>query len=247
MNPFRITCIFAALAVGGLRRLPDSGQRSRHSEITSPDIAEVMARKPAATWPAKLIAVRVQGPGYQSYTNRGYGQGRFSVVTTRDIETEAEFTRLGAMPKVAGFGLLNRLVLPAKLDSADDLRMGAAQLQADIVVMYTLDTSFRTETSQIGPLQLVGLGFFPTKKARVTSTCSVALIDTRTGYIYGVAEWSAEEDQRSGVWNQRDAIDKARMRAERGAFVGVVGEVEKLWAGISAAQPGASTTTSAIP
>jgi hypothetical protein len=115
------------------------------------------------------------------------------------------------------------------------------------VLLYTLDTSFRTETSQIGPLQLVGLGFFPTRKARVTSTCSVALIDTRTGYIYGVAEWSAEEDQRSGVWNQRDAIDKARMRAERGAFVGAVGEVEKLWAGISAAQPGAGTATTAIP
>jgi hypothetical protein len=107
--------------------------------------------------------------------------------------------------------------------------------------MYTLDTSFRTDTSRIGPLQLVGLGFFPTKKAVVTSTCSVALIDTRTGYVYGVAESSANEDQRSGVWNQQDAIDKARMRAERQAFVGAVGEVEKLWAGLSVAQPGISS------
>lgn len=247
MNTFRIACVIAAMAVGGCAHYQTPGSGVAIPEITSPPIAEAMARKPAASWPAKLIAVRVQGPGYQSYTNRGYGEGRFSVVTTRDIETEAEFARLGAMPKVAGFGLLNRLVLPVKLNSAEDLRMGAAQLQADIVLMYTLDTSFRTETNQIGPLQLVGLGFFPTKKARVTSTCSVALIDTRTGFIYGVAESSAEEDQRSGMWNQRDAIDKARMRAERSAFVAVIGEVEKLWAGISAAQPGAGTATLATP
>jgi hypothetical protein len=247
MKTFRIACVLAALAVGGCAHYQTPGSGVSIPEITSPAIADVMARKPAATWPAKIIAVRVQGPGYQSYTNRGYGQGGFSVVTTRDIETEAEFQRLAAMPKVAGFGLLNRLLLPVKLESAEDLRKGAAQLQADIVLMYTLDTSFRTETNQIGPLQLVGLGFFPTKKAIVTSTCSVALIDTRTGYVYGVAEWSANEDQRSGVWNKRDAIDKARMRAERSAFVGAVGEVEKLWAGLSVAQPGGSAPIAVTP
>jgi hypothetical protein len=36
--------------------------------------------------------------------------------------------------------------------------VAAAQLQADVVLLYTVDTSFRTDTTQIGPLQLVSLG-----------------------------------------------------------------------------------------
>jgi hypothetical protein len=210
---------------------------------TSPNIAEAMARKPAATWPARIIVVRVQGPGYVSTSNQGYGRGRFSVVTTRDIEQEADFQRIGAMPQVAAVGMLSRLLLPGNLGSADDLRTGAAQLQGDIVMMYTIDTVFRTETNNIGPLQTLALGFFPTHKAKVTSTCSVALLDTRSGFVYGVAESTSGADQRSDAWNEQKAIDKARARAEREAFTGALGEVEKLWGGIVAARGGASTST----
>jgi hypothetical protein len=124
--------------------------------------------------------------------------------------------------------------------------MGAAQLQGDIVMMYTIDTVFRTETNNIGPLQTLALGFFPTHKAKVTSTCSVALIDTRTGFVYGVAESTSGADQRSDTWNEQKAIDKARARSEREAFTGALGEVEKLWGGIVAAQAGGSTAT-AVP
>jgi hypothetical protein len=158
------------------------------------------------------------------------------VVTARDIETEADFARLGALPNVAELGTLNRLLLPSQLSSAEDLRRAAAQLKGDIVLLYTIDTAFRTETQEIGPLQLVSLGFFPNKKARVTSTCALALVDTRTGYVYGVAEWSTHEAQRSDLWSTRTAIETARAKAERGAFEGALGELEKLWAGIAATQ-----------
>jgi hypothetical protein len=113
------------------------------------------------------------------------------------------------------------------------------------VLLYTVDTSFRTETTEIGPLQLVSLGFFPNKKAKVTSTCAAALVDTRTGYVYGVAEWTTHDDQRSDLWSSREAIEKARARAERGAFDGALAEVEKLWAGVSSTHGGGSTTATA--
>jgi hypothetical protein len=236
--------LLAALALCGCASYRTPGGGVSIPEITSPGIAEAMARKPAASWPARLIVVRVQGSGYQSYTARGYGQGRFSVVTTRDIETEADFARLGAMPKVAAVGALNRLLLPGNLDSADDLRTAAAQLQGDIVLLYTIDTSFRTESTQIGPLQLVSLGFFPNKKAKVSSTCAIALLDTRTGYVYGVAESTSNEAQRSDLWNKEAAIEKARARAERGAFTGALAEVEKLWASIATSSGGGTPTAS---
>ncbi len=235
MNAFRISCLLAALVVGGCATYQTPGSGVTINELTSPAIAEALARKPAASWPARIIAARVQGSGYSSYSNSSYGRGRYSVVTTRDIETEADFARLGAMPKVAGVGALNRLLLPSELQDLDALRTAAAQLQGDIVLLYTIDTSFRTDTTQIGPLQLVSLGFFPSKKAMVTTTCAVALIDTRTGFVYGVAESTAREDQRSDVWGSAAAIEKARARAERAAFVGALGEIEKLWSGVATA------------
>lgn len=243
MKIFRIACVFAALAVGGCASYRTPGPGVSIPDITSPNIAEAMARKPAASWPARIIVVRVQGPGYESYSTRGVGVGRFSVVTTRDIEQEGDFQRIGRMPQVAAIGMLSRLLLPGNLGSADDLRTGAAQLQGDIVLMYTIDTAFRTETTNIGPLQTLALGYFPTHKAKVTSTCSAALLDTRTGYVYGVAEWTAGEDQRANVWNEQKAIESARAKAERAAFTGALGEVEKLWGGIVAAQAGGGTTT----
>lgn len=243
MNKLRTIAAFATLFLVGCASYRTPGSGVSIPEITTPSVAEAMARKPAASWPARLIAVRVQGAGYTSYSNNSYGRGRFSVVTARDVETEADFARLGAMPQVVAVGALNRLLLPGNLESADDLRNAAAQLQGDVVFMYTIDTSFRTDTEQIGPLQLVSLGFFPNKKAKVTSTCAVALIDTRTGYVYGVAESTSKEDQRSDVWNTEEAIEKARAKAERGAFVAALGETEKLWAQIVAARSGGSTTS----
>lgn len=207
--------------------------------ITDTGIAEALAKQPAASFPAQLIVARVQAPGYQSYSNRGHGSGRYSVLTTRDIEEEGDFARLRAMPGVAGVGTLSRLLLPANLETAQDLRTAAAQLRGDIVLLYTIDTSFRTDTQRIGPLQVVSLGFFPSKKSFVTATCAAAFIDVRTGYFYGVAEATATESQRSDLWGTQSAIENARMRAEREAFTSALGEIEKTWAAIHAQYSGA--------
>jgi hypothetical protein len=235
MNALRSTlCAIAPLllvACATSYRTPGSGVSI--PQITTPSVAEGLARQPAANFPAHLAVVRVQGAGYVSPTNYGYGGGNFSVVTARDVETEADFTRLAALPGVAGVGALNRLLLSEHLNNADDLRMAAAQLHADIVLLYTIDTRFRTDTTQIGPLQLVSLGFFPNKKAVVASTCAAAFIDTRTGYVYGVTESTANEQQRSDLWNKEEAIENARARAEGAAFRAAMTDIEKLWNSIA--------------
>ncbi len=249
MKSLKVSVVLvAALAAAGCTYYRTPGEGISIATITDADIVEAMKRVPAATFPARLAVVRVQASNYSSYTAQGYGTGRFSVLTTRDIETEADFARLGVLPGIAALATMNRLLLPGSLDSARDMRIAAAQLKADIVMLYTIDTSFRTDTTQIGPLQLVSLGFFPNKKAKVQSTCAVAFIDTRTGFIYGVAESTAVDDQRSDLWNKEEAIEKARVRAERAAFTGALGEVEKVWPSIVAAHGGASSgAVSATP
>ena len=144
-------------------------------------------------FPARLAIARVASSGYYSRTNRGYGQGAFSVLTVRDIETDETLEKLESMPNLAGLAPLSRILLPVSLQTTRDLRASAAQLRADAILIYTLDTGFRTETTQYGPLQTVALGMLSSKKSIVTATCSFAIIDVRTGFIYGVGETSATE------------------------------------------------------
>ena len=197
--------------------------------ITETSVADALAREPAASFPARVIIARVQAAGYRSHTNRGYGSGNYSVLTTRDMEQEADFQRIATLPGVGDVGTLSRVLLPSRLQSTEDLRAAAAQLRGDVVLMYTLDTAFETDTRRLGPLQVVGLGFFPNKSSIVSTTCAAAFIDVRTGFVYGVAETTATETQRSNVWNTRSAIDSARLLAEREAFESALDEIEELW------------------
>jgi len=200
--------------------------------IVGTDVAEAMARKPAAAFPSRMAVVRVAAPGYVSPSNSGVGAGAFSVVTTRDIETDESFERLGRMPQVTAVAPVSRLLVPANLGGIADLRASAAQLRADMLLIYTIDTRFRTETAELGPLQTIALGFLPSKKAIVTATCAFMIVDVRTGFIYGTGETTAMEDQRSNVWGTENAIEEARLRAERRAFEDGLGEIETLWASV---------------
>ena len=235
MKALNVLLIFiGGVGLGGCASYVTPGEAVSLPEITETDIGEALGREPAASFPARLIVARVQGRGYESYSNRGYGHGSYTVLTARDLETEEDFRRISAMPGVASVGPLSRVLLPAELNTTRELRTSAAQLRADVILLYTFDTSFRTDTTRIGPLQTVSMGFFPNKKAHVTATCAADFLDVRTGFVYGVAEATATEEQRSGYWNTRDAIEEARAKAERGAFVGALTEIETVWAAIVA-------------
>lgn len=197
--------------------------------LTDDDIADLMKTEPSSGFPARLSVIRVQASGYISRTNSGYGSGRYSVVTTRDIEDENVFERMSKLPMIAGVAPLSRLLLPTKLESMKDLRRSAAQLKTDLLLIYSIDTAFHVEGTPLGPLSLLTLGFIPNKKAYVASTTSGALIDVRTGYIYGVAEATEREEQRTTIWNSSDAIDEARMKSEIASFKSFGLEFENLW------------------
>ncbi|MEL0169308.1 MAG: hypothetical protein VW877_14395 [Pseudomonadaceae bacterium] len=199
------------------------------STLGDDDIVELMALEPAAHFPARLAMVRVQSPGYRSLTADSYGTGSFSVVTTRDVESEDDIQRIAALDNVAAVAPITRLILPQELNTIKDLRLGAARLKADLLLIYTLDTRFNVESTSLGPLSAVTLGFLPNKEAFVSATTSALLVDVRTGFIYGTAESSARESQRASVWSTEAAIDDARQLAERTSFKQFVGEFERLW------------------
>jgi hypothetical protein len=201
--------------------------------ITDADIADVLARKPAAQFPVHMIVARVQASGYVSRSGYGYGTGQFSVLTTRDIETDDDFALLASLPGVASVGPLNRILLPIQLRSTHELRQAAAQLRGDIVLLYTIDTQFHSENQLIGPLQVVTLGAFASEKSHIVTTCAAAFIDVRTGFVYGVAEGTSTATKRSSPWTTENALEKARLKTEREAFEGALKEIAKTWSAIN--------------
>ena len=213
--------------------------------MTTSGVKDALARRPAAAFPAAVAVARLQGPGYTSYTSGGYGTGSYTLLTLRDVEKDTDFERLARLPMLAGVAPLNRLVVPAEIRKEEDLRNAAAQVQADILLVYTLDTQFWTETT-VPYLGKITLGLFPNEEAKVTTTVSSAFMDVRTGYIYGLSEATETRSRLANAWTSRDAMDQARREVEAAAFAKAVGEWEKTWTGIASRYgPAPSPTQSA--
>lgn len=213
---------------------PGRGVNIQNLSAADKSIADLLKVQPAAPFPARMAVARVQASGYYSQSNRCYGEGQFCVVTTRDIESDDSFDRIAKLPQLAGVAVMNRLLLSEKLSSIMDLRRAAATLKTDVLLVYSLDTGFTIENTDIGPLAAISLGFLPNKNAKVTSTASAVIFDVRTGFIYGVAEATATEEQRASYWSSSDAVDDARKKAEKNSFDKLIPEIEKLWKSIVA-------------
>jgi hypothetical protein len=209
------------------------GDEAKLQQITDRKVQEALDKKPTARFPVTLAVVRVQEAGYRSRTGRGYGSGAYSVLTTRDIETDEDFRSISDLDRITGVATVNRLLLPPELSDDRELRAAAAAVHADMLLLYTLDTAFTTEDG-MRPLTVLTLGLFPTKNVRLNTTASALLLDTRTGYVYGVAEASADGSQIANAWTSGDAADQARRRTERKAFARLVGAFGDAWADVVA-------------
>lgn len=223
-----------ALATGCATYIPPSG-RADLSAITSATLRESFAAKPAAGFPAGIAAARVQAAGYQSYyTKRNggvHGSGTYSVITVKEVEDEADLERLGRLPDVNGIISLNRMLLPETLDTETSLREAAARLKADLLLMYTFETTFYDEELS-KTLQVVSLGLSPTKRIHINTVASALLIDTRTGYIHAALESNERSKGITNSWESGEAVDRARRANEKAAFKGLVGEFAKNWSKI---------------
>jgi hypothetical protein len=191
-------------------------------------IAQRLDRKPLAGFPAAIAVVRVQGRGYRSYTAEGYGSGSYTVVPVRDVETDEQFGRIERLVMVRGIAPLNRLVLPDRFETDRELREGAATAQADMLLVYTFDTTLHVH-NKVPPLEIITLGLFPDEHAKITSTASAILMDTRNGYVYAMMEATATRDKLGNAWTKRSAMDQGRRQAESEAFDRLVGEFETTW------------------
>lgn len=205
-----------SIDAGELRQMTDSTIESR------------LSRRPLAQFPTNVAVARVQGPGYHSHTTNSYGRGRYSIVTTRDIETDAHLERLQSLAFVSGIAPMNRLVTPANLESEFDLREAAASLHAQVILIYTIDTTFN-HIDRPQPLNMIAVGLLPNREIEITTTASAVLMDTRSGYLYGVAEATEQAQRFASGWTDEKKADDARKTAETKAFDKLLIEIEHTW------------------
>ncbi len=198
---------------------------------TDPMVRKAINVKPLAQFPTALAVVRIQSSGYRHSYCSSWGSGAYSIVTTREVETEAQLARVGRLPLVTGIAPLNRLLFPEKLESAEQLRQAAGMVHADMLMVYTFDTTFHDDENAM-PLSVVTLGLSPTKSVRVATTASAVVMDTRTGYLYGLAETTVKRNKLTSAWSLNDTMQEAQKNNEKEAFVLLIGELEKTWAGI---------------
>lgn len=232
----RIATILIALVGMGLVNgcttyIPPSG-RADLSAISSSTMKESFAARPAAVFPAGIAAVRVQAPRYRNYhvEREGgvYGEGRYSIITVKEVEEDSDLERLSRLPEVAGFITISRLLIPPTLKSDEELREAAGRLRADMLLLYTFDTSFHDNDASVA-LNVITLGLSPTRKVFVRVAASALLIDTRTGFIHAAMEANEKREVRTNAWESRETADRARRDAERAAFKRLVGEFETHW------------------
>ena len=241
MKIFIIVVLGALLLLGGCASYTTPGGSVQLSSLAETDINELMSKEPAASFPANISVARIQAPGYQSYKVSSFGTGRYSVVTTREVETEEDFERLSKLPQVAGIAPLNRILLPSNLDSVKSLREASARLKADILLIYTFDTSFHAGEQKFAPLNVITLGFLKNKEVTVTTTVSAAFFDVRTEYLFGLSEATSKESKNSSVWSTSDVVDDMRVTTEKAAFQKLLPEIEKTWLRITSQYSGKNT------
>jgi len=229
--------IFLAIGCQTYYRTP--GGPAPIGEMTAPTIAEKLRVQPESPMPATLALVRVQGGNYYSRSVAGVRRGGVSIVSADDLEVPEDVWSIQKWPMVRFATRLSAIIIPDAKPTDPNaamlaLREGAATLHADILALYTIDTTFRVDDFSPGALGLVTLGLAPTKNAVVNATASMVFVDVRTGFVYGTAEASARDDQIANSWTSGDAVDQCRRRVEREALTAMLAEAEKCWAGIAA-------------
>ena len=217
------------LLIGCASNYVTPGGPAPFGEFTTKSVADTLVLMPEAPWPAGLAYTRVQASGYRSFSGQGVSRGTISFVGAKDLEREGDLEKIRAWPSLRSVVRLTPILVPRESDSLLALREGAATLRADILALYTLDTHFHVDDRDVGPLGLITLGLAPTRNAVVNCTASIAFFDVRTGYCYGTAEGSANDDQIGNAWTSDQALDDARRRAERTAFEDMLVEGGKVW------------------
>lgn len=199
-------------------------------QLNRADIAEGSARQPAPQLPASVAMVRLQASPYRSYTAEGRGSGRFSVIAESSAPPPAALQTVSRWPSVESATALQSAWLPERLESLDDLRGAAAKMQADVLLVYTVDTRFELAGKPLAADASIPLGAKGEGPVAIRSKASLAFVDVRTGYVYGAVDGEARIDAADTA--SREALDRQRLNVENDAVTRLLAAAAETWSGL---------------
>jgi len=206
------------------------------SALADEDISKVLSNKPTAEFPVTIAVARIQAPKYTnyrySYRNAEQANGNFSMILTRETDEEKQIQEIGKLKGIKQISPFNRLLLPYNYTSIKDLRLAAAKMKAQMLLVYTFDTEFVIDSKNYGPQNVFALGYLKNKEVKVRTTSSAALFDVQTEYLYGLAEATEEVEKKSNIWKENQDVDQLRIDSEKKSFEKLSREIEKMWDGI---------------
>lgn len=218
--------------VSGCATYTPPGGKANLEHFGPSDIRVGFEVKPSNPFPASIAVVRVQSPTYRNFNlnhNGGrFGSGRYSVILAKELNEDKFLDKITELDQIGGLVSINRMLLPERLEGDKEIRVAASRLKADLVFLYTLDTTF-FETDASKPLSVITLGLSPTNKISAHTTCSALLLDTRTGYIYAAYETTESSKTISSSWGSQDTADQSRRNNEEKAFEKLVEEFIVTW------------------
>lgn len=206
---------------------PPDEVEERPSETLT--LAELLAMRPRAPLPAALAVVRVQdAPRYEA------GGLRFEhALQECEGWEDRRLVRLGELPQVTRVRLASELLSKGRIENDVDLRRIGGRLGADVLLVYTIDSSASMSS---GVLENLAALVLPMQRHRATATVRALLMDVRSGYVYASEQNTASERTRASVWGHTDAAQRTVERAERGALEGLVERLGRVWSEIEAEQ-----------
>lgn len=205
---------------------------SRREAFSHPLIARAYNAKPTAHFPATVALAP---------------QDHAATQELRALDATNKLDALKSLPKLGRIVNLSSLVFsdtdgeipgrdgkPAPIWNKSDvlLREAAARLHADMVLLLKFETSI-TNGKVFRPLGTLSLGLFPNDRSEIITTALAAVVDTRTGYVYGTAERSAGRTCHAMTWDD-ETSNRATRRTQSDAMAKLLGEFPALWDGIVA-------------
>lgn len=194
------------------------------AQVSDIDIQQAYQGKPTANFPARIVYVRLE-KAEENY----YGSGSYNVVKTWGFESEEDEARLSRLVGVAGIAPLSEMLIPSELSGLKDLRMIAAKMHADMLLVYSVDSASRVEKKEFGLLEVITLGFRDNKEVDVKASASATFYDVKTEYLYGLAQASSRKAGQTDIWNREKVVAGLRKAAEKEALHNLVPQIEATW------------------
>jgi hypothetical protein len=189
--------------------------------FSDPLIARAYNAKPEIRFPAR-IAIAAQCDQAQEQLRRLDATGK--------LDTLRRLPNITAITPLSTLLLANGDDKPVWNKSDLILREAAARLHADAVFLLKVETSI-SDGKLFAPLTTVSLGLFPNNRAEVIATALAALVDTRTGYVYGTLERSAGRSCITISWDDFTR-DRTIDRACADAVQKLLGDIPDFWRGV---------------